>query len=224
MNALLEFSAEPRTAPRVRPRHSSVRARRRPTGHTRCTPDLDLVDRLVAHEDAAFVELVLAHGPRMLAVAMRYLRSRVDAEDAVQDAFVNVVRSIANFNRGSRLGTWLHRIVVNCALMSLRRRKRKPFVPLAGAVLETEAGSARRTSRIAKAEQALTRRELGSILHEAIDLLPAEQRAVLLLRDVEELSLAEISALLHQRLATVKARLLGAHRALRIALRGQVTP
>ena len=85
---------------------------------------VDLVDRLVTHDESAFDELVRTYRPRMMAVASRYLPRADDAEDAVQEAFVNVVRSIAGFKRESSLETWIHRVVVNCALMSLRHRRR----------------------------------------------------------------------------------------------------
>ena len=64
----------------------------------------------------------------MLAVARRLLRSDDDAADAVQEAFVSAFRAINSFEGGARLSTWLHRIVVNAALMKLRTRARRPEV------------------------------------------------------------------------------------------------
>src|SRR2546427_13153248 len=67
-------------------------------------------------DDAAFAILVHQHAGRMLGTARRLLRSEDDARDAVQEAFVSATRSIGNFTGGSKLSTWLHRIVVNAAL------------------------------------------------------------------------------------------------------------
>src|SRR5690242_13935266 len=88
--------------------------------------DALLLARLRAGEAAAYDEFVRAHSPRMLAVTRRILNSEEDAKDAVQDAFVSAFRGLPNFEGGSLLSTWLHRIAVNAALMKLRTRKRKP--------------------------------------------------------------------------------------------------
>lgn len=178
----------------------------------------DLVARLMAHEESAFEELVRSHGGRMLAVATRYLPCQADAEDAVQDAFVNVVRSIEGFKRTSSLGTWLHRIVVNCALMRLRTRRRRPEVALDLAAADGMhlvrgsrgvALSPYDAMELAEAQRAVRR---------SIDRLPEEQRAVLLLRDVDALDLASISEVLDVGLSTVKLRLSHARRTLHRSL------
>jgi len=90
----------------------------------------DLVARLRAGDEAAYAELVRTQGGRMFAVARRLLRSDDDAADAVQEAFVSAFRAIASFEGGARLSTWLHRIVVNAALMKLRTRARRPEVSI----------------------------------------------------------------------------------------------
>ena len=85
-----------------------------------------LLEALRAGDEAAYEKLVREHTGRMLSVARRFLREEDDARDAVQDAFVSAFRAIGNFEGGSRISTWLHRIVVNAALMKLRTRRRKP--------------------------------------------------------------------------------------------------
>ncbi len=177
----------------------------------------DLVDRLIAHEALAFEELVREHGPRLLAVATRYLRRAADAEDALQDAFVNVVRSIGGFERASSLETWLHRIVVNCSLMSLRRRRRKPEMALADSTLESCAALPRR-SPPPSADLTLESEELADQVRAAVAGLPEAQSAVLLLRDVQSLGLKAIAELLSIGVSTVKLRLRGARHALHFAL------
>ena len=82
----------------------------------------ELLAAVRAGEPEAYEQLVRAHSPRMLAVARRYLRHEEDARDAVQDAFLNAHRALPGFRGNSRLSTWLHRSVVNSALMKLRER------------------------------------------------------------------------------------------------------
>ena len=91
----------------------------------------DLREALAQHvlrrgDEQACEELVRAHTSRLLAVARRYLRSEEDARDAVQEGFVAAFRSIARFQGGSSLSTWLHRIVINACLMRLRSSRRRP--------------------------------------------------------------------------------------------------
>ena len=66
----------------------------------------------------------------MLSVARRLVRDEEDARDAVQEAFLSAFRSVGRFEGGSRLATWLHRIVVNCCLMRIRTRQRHPEEPI----------------------------------------------------------------------------------------------
>ena len=83
-----------------------------------------LVARLQAGEDDAFAACLRTYCGRLLAAARRILGNEEDARDAVQDAFLSAFKEIGNFLGQSRLGTWLHRIVVNAALGRLRRSRR----------------------------------------------------------------------------------------------------
>ena len=76
--------------------------------------------------EAAFELIVRTHGGRLLSVARRFLGTNEDAEDAVQEAFIKAFKAIHTFEERAQLHTWLHRIVVNTALMKLRERRRKP--------------------------------------------------------------------------------------------------
>ena len=82
--------------------------------------------RLQAGDDDAYRELLRIHGGRLLAVARRLMRNEEDARDCLQDGFLSAFRGIDRFEGRSKLGTWLHRIVVNTALMRLRSKRRKP--------------------------------------------------------------------------------------------------
>jgi RNA polymerase sigma-70 factor (ECF subfamily) len=178
-----------------------------------------LLAALRAGSDAAYEALVRREGPRMLAVARRLLGDGEDARDAVQEAFVSAFRSIGSFAGESRLSTWLHRIVVNAALMKLRTRRRKPEQPIDDLLPRFEADGHRRDpGRPWQPAERLERRETRTRVREAIARLPESYRTVLLLRDIEELDTAEVAELLGVSTGVVKTRLHRARQALRTLL------
>src|SRR5215472_7386962 len=85
-----------------------------------------LVAALRAGDERAYETLVETYGGRLLAVTRRMLHNEEDAQDALQEAFLSAFKAIGQFDEKSRLGTWLHRIAINAALMKLRTRRRKP--------------------------------------------------------------------------------------------------
>jgi RNA polymerase sigma-70 factor (ECF subfamily) len=182
-----------------------------------------LLARLRAGEDAAYEELLRAHGGRLLAVARRFLRNEDDAQDALQDAFLAVFRSIDRFEGSARVSTWLHRIVVNAALMKLRTRRRKPETSIDDLLPDflEDGHLANPATEWRKAPEAeVARRELRDLLLAKIHELPEGHRNVLLLRDIEDLDTEETAELMGISTAAVKTRL---HRA-RLALRGLLEP
>jgi RNA polymerase sigma-70 factor (ECF subfamily) len=185
--------------------------------------DEELLGRLRAGDDAAYQELVHTHGGRMLAVARRLLRSEEDARDAVQDAFLSAFRGVERFEGNARLSTWLHRITVNAALMKLRTRRRKPEQPIDELLPGfLEDGHMRAPAEPWRSPELdpIERRQLASLLDEAIESLPESYRNVLLLRDIEELDTEETARAMGISPGAVKTRL---HRA-RQALRGLLEP
>jgi RNA polymerase sigma-70 factor (ECF subfamily) len=184
------------------------------------SPDAALVQRLRAGEDAAFEELVRMHGPRMLAVAQRYVRAGPDAEDVLQEAFVSVARGIASFHGDSKLTTWLHRIVVNCALMRLRARSRRPETLLSPETVSGHLESRPTTAWGLTAAEVIDRTDLRGAVQKALEGLPELDRAIVRLRDIQGMTLDEVSRLLDLGLTTVKEHL---HRA-RHALRERLEP
>lgn len=183
----------------------------------------DLASRLLAGDAAAYEELVRVHGPRMLAVATRYLPRPGEAEDVVQDAFVSVVRFIGSFKRGSSLGTWLHRIVVTSALMALRRRRRRPESEFEEVAVESDDVSPWGRWPPPSVSDVLADSELRTIVRAEVDRLPEAQRSVLMLRDIEGLELKTIAEFLDVGLSTVKMRLHRARVALETALRPRIS-
>jgi RNA polymerase sigma-70 factor, ECF subfamily len=180
-----------------------------------------LIADLQRGDGAAFEKLVRTHGGRMLAVAWRMLGDEHAAQDAVQDAFLSAYRALGDFGGQSRLSTWLHRIVVNSALMKLRTRKRKPECSL-DALLPRFVDDGHQVDPAApwtiSADQACESEELRSLVRQSIDALPDLFRTVIVLRDIEQLPTDETAALLGVTEGVVKTRL---HRA-RLALRGLI--
>lgn len=132
----------------------------------------------------------------MWAVALRTLRDRDEAADALQDAFISAFRSAAKFRAESAVSTWLHRIVVNACLDRMRRKQAKPTVPLA----ESGAGEP------AVPRDAIEERETILVVHRALDQLPEDQRSPIVLVDVEGYSVNEAADMLGIAAGTVKSR------------------
>jgi len=174
-----------------------------------------LVAALRAGREDAYEQLVRSYAGRLLAVARRLLGEGEDAHDAVQEAFLSAFRSIDGFQGNARLSTWLHRIVVNAALMRLRTRRRKPEEPIDALLPGFLPDGHREERRPWQPGAALERREQRQLVRAAIDRLPDSYRTVLLLRDIEELDTAEVAEMLGVSPAVVKTRLHRARQALR---------
>lgn len=182
-----------------------------------------LLARLRAGDDDAFEELVRTYSPRLLGLARRIVGNDEDARDVIQDALLSAFRSMDRFQGDARLGTWLHRIVVNTALMKLRRRRRKPeesLEPLLPA-FQSDGHFVERFSawdQSERADAALSRIETRQLVRGLIEQLPESFRTVLLLRDIEGLDTEETARLLNTTPNAVKIRLHRARQALRTLL------
>ena len=177
-----------------------------------------LVSRLQRGDEAAFEELVRSHAGRLLSVARRFLGSSEDAQDAVQEAFIRAFKAIHTFEERSQLQTWLHRILVNTALMKLRERRRKPEDSI-DELLPTFASDGHQTVESREWSDALLeRKETAGLVRDAIARLPEPYRVVLVLRDLEERDTAETARILGTTTTVVKVRLHRARQALRTLL------
>ncbi|MCZ6465438.1 MAG: sigma-70 family RNA polymerase sigma factor [Proteobacteria bacterium] len=194
------------------------------TAESAGAPEIDeaaLLARLREGDDKAYETLVRAYTGRLLAVARRFLRSEEDAQDAVQDAFLSAFRAIDRFQGGSRVSTWLHRIVVNACLMRLRTRRRKPeqsIEELLPRFLEDGHVEVPTAPWKAGADHLLESRENRDQVREAIGQLPENYRTVVLLRDIEEFDTDQTAEALGISRAAVKTRLHRARQALRTLL------
>lgn len=161
-------------------------------------------------DGAAFDELVRRHSTPMFRVAFRVLGDGVEAEDAVQDAWVSAWRSLRSFRGDSAPSTWLYRVVTNAALALIRRRRSTVLVdPIDEAFGRLTCGSDSDTP-----EAHAVRREEAVLVQRAIATLAPSQRVPLVLRELEGLSYDEIAEVLDVSVTALHSRL---HRA-RVAL------
>jgi RNA polymerase sigma-70 factor (ECF subfamily) len=187
------------------------------------TEEERLLAGLRAGDESAFEALVRANGARMLATARRFLRHEEDARDAVQDALLQAFRALPRFAGQARLSTWLHRIVVNAALMKLRSQRRRPETPLEELAPHFEADGAQAPARDDRPDAAIASAQLRALVRAAIPRLPERHRTVLILRDVEQLDTDETARRLGTSSGAVKTRLHRAHRALRALIESEHT-
>ncbi|MEW1637771.1 RNA polymerase sigma factor SigM [Streptomyces sp. NPDC093801] len=163
--------------------------------------DQELLALHVAGDPEAFGELVRRHRDRLWAVALRTLGDREEAADAVQDALVSAYRAAHTFRGDSAVTTWLHRITVNACLDRARRAASRRTAPLD----DTD-----RLERLLEphesAEAPAERQDLHRQLLAALATLPADQRAALVLVDMQGYPVAEAAAVLDVPVGTVKSR------------------
>ncbi len=183
--------------------------------------DRALLAQLQRGDQASYEVLVRRHGGAMLAVARRMLRNEEDAREAVQDALLHAFRAMEHFREQARLSTWLHRIVVNAALMRMRAASRRPEVPLDDLLPQfDDAGNhaAPIQPLQVSVEAAFESAEIRAQVRACLAQLPDQYRTVIVLRDLQELTTAETATLLGISENAVKIRLHRAHQALRTLL------
>ncbi len=184
-------------------------------------PEAELLARIRAGDERAREILVRRYDGRMRAIARRFLGCEEDSADAVQDAFLSAFRAMDSFAGNARLGTWLHRIVVNTCLMRLRSRSRRRTTSWTDLPPQWTASSrlAGPVDTAAESPMArLARAETRSQVRAAIDRLPEPYRKVLVLRDIEGFDTDQTARALGISGALVKTRLHRARQALRAVL------
>lgn len=165
--------------------------------------DADLLSAHVTGDPNAFADLFHRHRDRLWAVALRTLGDREEAADALQDALLSAHRAAGRFRGDSAVTTWLHRIVVNACLDRIRRRRAHPTVPLPDGHRSPEPG--RWTGGIEPAAPTPDH-DTALVVRQALAELPAEQRAALILVDVQGYPVAEAARILGVAEGTVKSR------------------
>jgi RNA polymerase sigma-70 factor (ECF subfamily) len=183
--------------------------------------DADLARRIAGNDQAAFESLMRRYNGKLFRVARAILKDDSDAEDALQDAYLEAFRHIGEFRGSSQLSTWLTRIVINRALMRLRAQTRHRVVVPFGAGDSTEPGQRPMDMADQHSESpsdATIRAEVRRTLERRIDQLPIAFRTVFVMREVEDMSVKETADCLGIPVATVRTRLFRARALLREAL------
>lgn len=157
---------------------------------SRTLDDVALLRAHVSGDPDAFDELVRRHRDRLWAVAIRTLGDREEAADALQDALISAFRNASGFRGDAAVTTWLHRIVINACFDRIRRRRAHPTVELP----DTDAPAPHIDTDMALDVQS------------ALAQLPADQRAAIVLVDMEGFSVADAAAVLETPIGTIKSR------------------
>jgi len=175
-------------------------------------PDEEIVRRVVAGDSALFEVLMRRHNQRLYRVARAILRNDAEAEDVMQQAYVNAYVHLDQFADRARFSTWLTRIATYEALARLRRRGR--FTEIEGMSESARDGEVLATQGTNPEREAYLG-ELRTTLEGSVDALPEAYRSVFVLRDVEGLSTAETAESLELSEDVVKTRLVRARAQLR---------
>jgi len=188
-----------------------LKARRTAEGST--LSEITLVQLAQAGDGAAYREIMSRNNRRLYRVARSVLRDDSEAEDVVQETYLNAFQKLAGFRLESSLATWLTRIALNIALQ--RRRRRRETVTIHST--EERDNVVLHPALIAAGdpETDTARLQVRALLERAVNSLPADLRTVFMLRDVEDLSIRETADLLGIKAETIKTRLHRARAALR---------
>jgi RNA polymerase sigma factor (sigma-70 family) len=177
-------------------------------GSVKSINDEEVVERVMNGEKSAYELIMRKYNPRLFRIARSYLKNEDEIEDIIQEAYIKAYEQMPRFEKRSSFSTWLIRIVINEALAHLKQRKR--FTSITNdspdnAVLNREF-PVQLTNKDTPVEK-LMNTELKDILEKAVDRLPEKYRAVFVMREIEEMSIAETSATLAISKTNVKVRL-----------------
>lgn len=176
----------------------------------------ELVRRSQTKDQQAFAELVSLYQDKVYSLSYHLTGDATEAQDLAQEVFLRAYLHIGTFRQEADFGTWLHRITVNVWLNS-RRKQKGPLVISLDTPIVTEDGEMAREVAAAQPDplEMTTERELQQLVRRALQELPADFRAVLVLREIEGYNYEEIARLLRCSLGTVKSRLNRARHALK---------
>lgn len=203
---------------------TTVRPARTLTWSDAGSGDWALVQQCAAGDELACARLVNDHQRMVYQLALHLLGDQQEAMDVSQEVFLRVFRTLAQFRGQSSLRTWIYRIVLNQASNRQRwwRRRFRSFqVALEEHVVRH--GDPKEVSRAAQPDQVLVQHETAGRVHQALEGLPFDQRAAIVLREIDGLSYEEIAESLGVAVGTVKSRLARARMNLRLAL-GELSP
>lgn len=183
--------------------------------------DHRLVERVLAGEQGAFHELILRFERLVQHIVFRLVHDRADAEEVCQDVFVRVHRGLPGFRRESKLSTWIGRIAYRTALKRLER----VVTPVGGGVHRDEGPPPHGElvdHAAANPLEELARAELRAFVRRKVESLPVEQRAAITLYHLDEMSVAEVAAVMQLPAGTVKSHLFRARQRLKEMLADRI--
>ena len=201
---------------RVRPETSSGS----PVGVQTTSAEVALIQRVQNGDSNAFVDLVRPYERGVFLAALSLVKNDADAEDVAQEAILKAFKNLARFRQEAKFSTWLIQIAINEAKMRLRKDRRHLYESIEGGRLGDGGDYTPKDFADWREipSEALEQKELRQALTKAMDSLPEKYRTVLILRDVQHLSITETAQVLGLSEANVKTRLSRARLQMRDAL------
>lgn len=181
--------------------------------------DDELLTLAQERDESAFAELMSRNSSASFKLALSILKDRQDAEDEVQNSYWNAWRYVGQFQRGAKFSTWMSRIVINQCLMRLRKGRKASFLYLDEGAPDGGAAYLELPDRGQDPETELGKKEASAILHREIRKLPPLFRSILVLRDLNELSMEDVAERLGISMVAAKSRLLRARLELKWRMR-----
>ena len=174
-----------------------------------------IIAQVCAGDTNAFEALVVAYQKQVYNLALRTVGNEEDAADMTQEVFLRAYRALGTFRGESKFSVWLYRLTTNVCIDFLRSRRRHPTVSLTASEDDDEQPQFELPAdESVGPEQQLTRSEMRRSVARGLDSLPDDARKILILRELDGLSYAEIGKVLHLEAGTVKSRLFRARRRL----------
>jgi RNA polymerase sigma-70 factor (ECF subfamily) len=167
--------------------------------------DDELVARSIGGDAESFNELILRWERPIYALAYRVIGREEDARDVCQETFLRAFRALPGFKGEAKFSSWLYRIALNLCRDWIRRQRRAPVVQMPEGVEPTELAAER--GPVESIEELVGRRQLSSVVEEAMALLPEEQRTAIILKEYHGMTFQEIADMQGCPLSTVKTRL-----------------
>lgn len=190
------------------------------------TSDVELVKRFKDGDRSAYNEIVRRYQNRVFSMCFRWMGDRSIAEEVAQDVFLALFRALDRFRGDAKLSTWIFRVTVNhCKNRSLYRQRRGKgrHVTIDGDMRDDDSPKRQIAAEGPGTDVSVHRSEAEELLHEGLAALDEDQRRIIILRDINDLSYDEIAKILKLPKGTVKSRLHRARGELARKLRGRIS-
>jgi len=165
----------------------------------------ELIRKAKRGDEESFEALILSCKGKAYNIALRHMGNEEDALDVMQESFLKIYRHLGQFNEQSRFDTWVYRIVVNACNDMLRKNKKNEHEDIAEEIVDRDPGPA----------ELLDRKEESGYILKCLNKLGAEQREVLILRDIRGFAYDEIAEILECSMGTVKSKIARARQKLK---------